>query len=57
MAAMILVVALLTLFAVTLAVSTATVARDLAAQFHGHTVHPQRNAAYPFVPGPRPSGA
>jgi hypothetical protein len=57
MAAMILVVALLTLFAVTLAVSTATVARDLVAQFHGHTVHPQRNAAYPFVPGPRPSGA
>jgi hypothetical protein len=53
MAAMVLVVALLTLFAVTLVVATATVIRDFVAQLRGHTVHPLHNAAYPFVPAPR----
>ncbi len=50
---MVLVVVLLTLFAVTLVVATTTVIRDFIAQLHGHAVHPLHNAAYPFVPPPR----
>jgi hypothetical protein len=45
MAAMVLVVALLTLFLATLVLSTATVVRDLTAQAQGRSLHVPRNAA------------
>ncbi len=45
MAAMVLVIALLTFFLATLLVSTATVVRDVAAHLRGRTLHPVRNAS------------
>ena len=52
MLVMALVVALLTLFFATLAISTVAVARRLVAQARGRTLNPTRTASYP-PPGRR----